>query len=266
VAIASGLGDLASANPDSPLALPLLTLLNLLLLVLVPLVVIVMVAIPVLGLAYLIAGSVGLQVQREAVAELVQDRPGFGGYARLWLLAGLIALGLEAGFLLVPLAAFSPRDLFTLALIPPWLLAVLLLTGLGLIYARFFARRLLGAHTGASPPHSKRRLLTAVLTGLLGLLYLPLLAARVFIYAGGPGGLDPDGRSLLGGFVLATFLVALLLSPLIFGATWVVIEIGRLLRPPRCAACGSVTRQRPAVGKACETCGQPLAPWLYANS
>ena len=264
LALASALESITAANPGSPFAQPVMLLSRLVLLAILPLGT-AFVSVSILGMAYLIAGSVGLQVQREAVAELVQDRPGFGGYLRLWLLAGLIALGTEAGFLLAPFAQFAPRNWGSAALILPWLLAGLILTGLSLVYARFFARRLLGSHAGASPPHSKLRLLTAALTGLLGLFYLPLLSARLFISSVRPGGPGPTDRAFLGGFLLITLLMVFIVFPLICGLTWMLIRVWQSLRPPRCPACRRVSRQPVAAGHRCEHCGQDLAPWLFAD-
>jgi hypothetical protein len=76
---------------------------------------------------YLIAGTVGLQVQREVVAEIRTGQQGITGFLRLGLFSGLVALGLEIGFLITPIPIFSPLGSFwgdaasDLVLMIPWI-------------------------------------------------------------------------------------------------------------------------------------------------
>ncbi len=217
----------------------------------------------VLGSGYLVAGTVGLQVQREAVADLSSRRCGFSWYLRLLVPSALIALGIEVGFLIVPLALLSPVGLamgetldnpLKLLLPIPWMVAVAGSTWLGLIYTRYFAGRLFGAHVGASPPKWKRRLLTLALSGLLLIGYLPLLAARILI-------LYSPGEDL------TPFMIALLAGPLLnliaFGGTRLTIWAIRFVWRSQCPTCREVTPSI-AVGRACERCGHELTPWLLA--
>ena len=125
--------------------------------------------VPLFSLGYLVAGTVGLQVQRQAVADLAAGRQGIGSYIRLLAPAALLALGFELGFSLAPLAVLSPagviigqtgNNLPILLLLIPLLGTTIILIWLCLIYVRFFARRIFGRHLGASPPQLKRFLLT----------------------------------------------------------------------------------------------------------
>ncbi len=217
----------------------------------------------VLGMGYLVSGTVGLQVQREAVADLSNGRRGFLSYVRLLVPAALIALGIEIGFLVVPLALLSPVGLalgetldnpLKLLLPIPWMVAVAASTWLGLIYTRYFAARLFGAHVGASPPKWKRRLLTLALSGLLLIGYLPLLAARILILLSPGEDLTP---------VMIALPAGLLLNLVAFGGTWLIIWAIRFVRRSRCPACRETTPSI-AVGRACERCGHELTPWLLA--
>jgi len=218
----------------------------------------------VLGLGYLVAGTVGLQVQREAVADLSSGRRGFLCYLRLLVPAALLALGIELGFLIVPLAQLSPVGLalgdtldnpLKLLLPIPWIVAVAGSTWLGLIYTRYFARHLLGTHASASPPKWKRRLLTLALSGLLLIGYLPLLAARILILYSVGEDLTPLMRAVP---------VGLLLNLIAFGGTWLTVRVIRFFRRSRCPTCQEIT-PRIAVGRTCERCGHELTPWLLAT-
>ncbi len=224
-------------------------------------------AVPILSLGYLVAGTVGLQMQREAVADLAYRRRVFAPYLRLLAPSVLVALGLEIGFLIVPFALFSPFGLLLGGTIThPLQLSITLLsilgatglTWMGLVYTRFFARRLLGAHPGAAPPKGKRRLLTWAASGVFLVLYAPLLVMRmVGLYAPDPGTLA---------FGAALLPLGIFLYGVAFGGTWLLVGVMRLLGRLRCPVCGQETRARIAVGAACENCGRDLAPWLFAAS
>lgn len=226
---------------------------------------------PIFGASYLVAGTVGIQIQREVIAEMVMGRRGCGPYLRLWIPAALIALGLEVGFFSLPFALLSPvgavlgetaNHPLILSLLIPWLIGVTIMTWLCLAYTRFFGQRWLGTHLGISPPKWKRRCLTLSSSGLLGAVYLPLLLVRqriIFLF-------DAATSQFLMDAFITTLLISLVLFSFIFGATWLLIQAERLIRPPRCPSCRKTTRQNVAVGHVCEHCHRVLAPWLFISS
>lgn len=223
--------------------------------------------VPVLGLGYLIAGTVGLQVQRQAVADLVASPQGCGGYMRLLISAALIALGLEAGFLMAPLALFSPlgaimgqtaNDLLLLFLIFPWLLTATGLMWACLIYLRYFARQLLGFHIGPKPPTRQRIFLTLAASGLFWLMILPLVAGRFAIIYN----FEATTQQFLINAAGFTLVLALILYTIIFGGTWLIIRLWRLAHRRRCPTCQHILAANLTAVDTCEQCHQILSPWL----
>lgn len=218
-----------------------------------------LITIPFLIVAYFVSGTVGLQVQRETIAEMaVRQNP--AGYWRLCMAAALVVLGLEAGFLLTPVGTLSPRSLMSALLILPWLAGAIIVTWLCLAYIRFFSKRWLGLHRGATPPRWKRRFLTLTFSGLLWAFYLPLLISRhLIVYPT----LEATAVELGQKFFSVTLITGLLLYLLVFGACWMLVQIERLIRTTRCPSCRQITKQQGAVGQACEHCCQNLSAWLF---
>jgi Zn-dependent protease with chaperone function len=219
------------------------------------------VLLPVLGVAYLVIGTVGVQVQKEAMADILAGKRGLQGYLRLLLPAALVTLGLEIGFLMAPFALFMPRSLLAFLLMLPWWLSAFGLTWLCLAYVRFFARRIFGRHAGKSPSNWKRRLLNLATSGLLSLAYLPLLVTRLAFIVPEMG---LEAPLVLLGAMFLVVLVFLLLYSLFFGVSWVLVGLRRV-SPLRCPACRRTSRQRQAVGARCEHCGGELAAWLVVS-
>ena len=217
---------------------------------------------------FLVAGTLGLQVQREAVAEIsLGRRLGIAGFLRLGLLASLVALGIELGSLITPIPLFSPlgaywggaatNPLLLLPWVVLWLLVVTGLFWLGFLFVHMFGARLLGSHVGASPPRWKYRLLTAIFSGWLGVAYLPLLSGRLaIVYA---QSLGTDEMMLLITITLVGLISTLFLYAAMFALTWV---LGQIIRPSRCPGCNKSVHFKTAVAERCEHCGEHLASWL----
>lgn len=137
---------------------------------------------------YLAAGTIGVQLLREGAAASTDGPASWLGYVRLWLPAALLVMGLEVGFAISPFARLSPLALLLAgrtALLPlqvagllSWLFAVLIVTWLWLLFARFLAGRLAARH-GGLPPRWKGRLLIWTSSALASLLYLPFFLSRL---------------------------------------------------------------------------------------
>ena len=231
-------------------------------------------------IVYLIAGALGLQVQREALADLVAGRRGWGMYLSLWKPSALTAIGFQVGSLLTPLSffallpeLFNLRGLLALFVLILLTAAFAFLTWLGLVYMRFFARRIIGWHVGVSSPQAARRLLTLVLSVLLLTSYLPSLIGQSIIQGVVLGDTSTmsfgntaiQTQTILTQVLGVTIAAALLLYFVAFSVTWLSMQAYRLLWQPRCPTCRQATKIRYAVGQACEHCGQELAPWLFVN-
>ncbi|MDQ4076255.1 MAG: hypothetical protein M3220_08410, partial [Chloroflexota bacterium] len=190
------------------------------------------------------------------------------GYVRMLLFALLVALGLETGFFITPVGLLSPvAPLLTGQLINPmslllWLLAATGATWLGLVYLRFFSGRVLASHLGSSPPKWTRRLLTLAVSLLLGVLYVPLLAARFLVIYDLPA---RDTEMLQSGIMISSVL-ALSLYLVAFGGTWLLLQLRRPRRSVPCPTCRQPNQPRHDLNQSCEHCGHPLARWLYEDS
>ncbi len=227
------------------------------------------------GVAYLVAGALGVEVQRETVADMLRGRRGWTAYLGLWRPAGLVAFGFQMGILLTPFSILgllpdligSPLGLSVLLMILLLTVGLACLTWLWLVYARFFARRTLGAHIGALAPQRARRLLTLVASGLLWVLYLPVILGDWIIMdvVNQATGQGPTVVTQLLGILFTAVVIALFLYVATFGATWLLIQVCRLVGRPRCPTCSQVTRQPYVVGQLCKHCGGDLAAWLFTN-
>jgi Zn-dependent protease with chaperone function len=218
------------------------------------------------GVAYLIAGALGLAVQRDAVADMGTGRQGWAAYMRLWKPAALVSIGFQIGILLMPFSylaslpefASDPRGLTVLSRVILSVVATACLTWLWLVYIRFFAQRTLGLHASTFSPHMTRRILTLASSGLLLVLYLQAMIAQIVILDA-----STDNTTIPIQIWAASLFITVLIYLVIVGATWLLVQVYRLFHKSHCPACGQVTRQPYAVGKTCEHCGLDLAPWLF---
>lgn len=222
---------------------------------------------------YWVTGALGLEMQREAVAEMSINQGSWARYFKLWRPAALVGIGFQMGVLLTPFSflALLPDWIGTFVL-PMLLLSIVAVAGLTwawLVYIRFFARRLLGSHFGALPPQGMRRLLTLAGSGLLLVLYLPAATIQVIVFALAALAVKstaaPAVLPQLWTFLFVSIVAALFLYIVIFGVTWLLVQAYQLVRRPHCPTCKQPTRQRYAVGQICEHCGQNLAPWLFVD-
>lgn len=224
-------------------------------------------------LSFLVTRSLGVQVQRKAVADLVNDRSGRWGYAGLLRPALLLALGLEAGFWIAPFASFEPRTAPALAAVPVWLLGFAFFAWLWLAYAYALSRFLLGAHGGRENPQRRRALITGASVGLLTVLFWPASLARLAVTAAFllepgatlPGGFDPRHAFIYGLFIT---MMILLVSATVIYVLWACLSLflvwaGALRRRHRCPICREGTQLRIVLGRCCPGCGGPLAPWAF---
>jgi len=222
-------------------------------------------------LAYPLTSTLGVQVQREAVADLVIEPDGPWGYLRQSRTAFLFALGLEAGLLVTPasliLAPVSPLYILS------WLAGFTVLTWLWLIYVRAMSRFVLGATDGSSPPRKRQRALTWLSTFLLAILYSPALTLRITLHSVGDpellktldrGSMAPE-QAFVVVFVMSSIVLlalALLVYVLLGLASTTVAAASFSMRRPSCPTCGSPATPRLPLGRTCPSCGSPLSSWI----
>jgi len=209
---------------------------------------------------YLLAGTLGVQAQRESVLQIVDARRYPHPYRALWRPALLGALGFEVGLLLSPPGWATPESPAAVFGILLWVGYATLLLWLWLATIRFFARRVLGRHVAARKP--VKRLVGMNLASAILLLPLvgALMAAQFWLWPTlefvGYGTVVTAG--VLGLLVFA-FLLVWMLFLLAF---W---QAGRQVgRKPSCPSCGKGPCEK-SIADFCAVCGESLAPWLFLS-
>jgi hypothetical protein len=219
------------------------------------------------ALSYLVTSVLGVQVQREAMADLADGPSHDWGYLRLLAPALLLSLGIEAGDLLVPFSAL--RTMFARPVLLPVLLGGLtFFTWLWLVYIRAATRLILGCRPGGKDPRYLRWFVLSSAVPLLIVLYLPpagTWAAWVFSKIQVPMWANLMETEVYGGIVIPMMIAVLAAAVyLIWGAAgFAVASISLLRRRPHCEACGERVVCGFAVGRFCDACGESLAPWAY---
>jgi hypothetical protein len=179
-------------------------------------------------LSWLMASSIGLQIQRQTAADQVHSTKGLLPYFRLFLPAFMFQLAFEAGVYFMPYdniqidpslylvslvwkATFDPDSpiltysLISFLILPFWILfaAFTLWFWMGLV--RFFASQLTSWTSGPVLFLRQNRSITVIATILLPLLYIPSALARYWL-------LNPENRSLIPAIVSLpiTFVLVLI--------------------------------------------------------
>jgi tetratricopeptide (TPR) repeat protein/Zn-dependent protease with chaperone function len=186
--------------------------------------------IPVFGLAYLVARTVGLQILREAVADAAYGRRGMVRYLRLWLPAALLLLGMELGFLIAPFAGLSPAGAALAEMkwvsnpiwVLPWLAAGAGVSWLAFVYARYFGWQVLGANAALTPSKWAVRVHSLLFTCLLGFFFISLLVSRQLrLYP------SPEAQQTLEPVIWTSLYLGLTVYAAGFAGTWIGIMIRR---------------------------------------
>jgi hypothetical protein len=214
--------------------------------------------IPFIGIGYLVS-AVSIQVQREAAIDIIAGRKGFGGYLHLGIVALAIALGLEVGFLVMPISPLWPKGVVNTIWDIVILMGVTISTWICLVYVRYFSRRVLAFHVGTSLPKWKLRFITSCFYVLLGCFYFPLMYARVSYI----NSIDPEVQESLLEFIANGLNAGLILYVAMFSATWILTQLTRAFHPLRCPSCGKNIYHGYAVNRSCEYCNHDLSPWLF---
>jgi hypothetical protein len=225
------------------------------------------------AVSYLLTGTLGVQIQREAIADLATGHPKTWGYGRLWRSAVLLALGLETGFFAAPFnigLTFPSRA----GLLLLWLAGLSCFTWLWLVYVRALTRFTMGVHAGTRLPRKLRALVTVSAVALLTVLYWPVgfarLAYRISLLISPAGPMETAVQSqerfvylfVMTGAVLTMLTVVLYVAGTGVSLAAVAIRLWR--RRPQCPSCQEPVGLRFCSGRPCEFCGLPLALWAYA--
>jgi hypothetical protein len=206
---------------------------------------------------WLISNTLGVQIQREAIADLDRAVSGPVPYLRLFLLAVIFHLGFEMGVYLMPFENIQIDPLSvglgTFLVFPFWVLGISCMTWLWMSAIRFFTRRWIGSHSGPEVPRGKIRTLTLLSIVTLPVLYIPFIMTR---------GWPARAENMLGPALLAGVIIGILLLFFWLGG-WVIVS---LFSPKtKCPRCGTTQIARQAVGRECANCEATLADWLYTE-
>jgi Zn-dependent protease with chaperone function len=221
--------------------------------------------------ARMVSGTLDLQVQREAVADLATGKHSNWGYLQLLRPACLLAIGFEAGLLLALGRSPISSSQGALWLIPFRATAMTLLAWVWLVSMRAFSRFYLGSHAGPEPPKLRRAAWFSVL--VFTLLCCPLgVASFGFQVFQNTSTADLQSAGLphgvyyfyyLGAPILWILLGSLILYVLVAGSALVQISRSLFKKVWHCHFCDERTDLRLVVGRICQTCSRPLSPWLY---
>jgi Zn-dependent protease with chaperone function len=214
----------------------------------------------VCAVSYFLAGTLGVQTQRESLLQVVEAGRNPHPYRALLKPAFFTAVGFQIGLILAPMTLVSPGQAWGFLSLIVWVLFATLPFWGWLSAIRFFARRLLGTHLAVRRPVRQLRIVTWASTILLWPLIVTLLGGQFWIWPSmqlirGKGALAMGSIGVLG----FLFLLALMLLAL------AVREVRREERRPRCPHCGSEPPS-PSAAANCAACGNSVAPWLFVEA
>lgn len=220
-------------------------------------------------LGSLLTGALGVQVQREAIADMDRDWRRWG-YLRLLQPAFLLALGAEAGAVVSaasPLPALWGRPV----MLGLWVLTFTFFTWLWLVSVRSATRLLVGLQIAETRPRSSSWV-RASGSALLIILYGPLVVIRwSLMMSSGPlppwivGEAGPKEfyvfMVLMTPMMLSLFALALFLLWALAGLAVAAVALWQ--RRASCTLCGARSNGF-AIGRFCRDCRKCLSPWIYA--
>jgi hypothetical protein len=234
--------------------------------VLVPLLV---ASIFLLVLSLLVARSIGVQIQRRAIARMLAGKG--WGYRGLLGPAFTLALGVDFGFFISPFSLLTIQNEEIWPGLPLWLLIFTLLTWLWFAYVHGLSRFLLGSFAGKKIPVARQIVIRLSSAILLAALFLPAALARLAIRGivltdfGSAGDMGLT-RAVLYCFVALSLIV--LLCAIFVYTLWSLLTFTALgLKPFRqhckCPACRQESFFWINLGRRCKGCGSELSPWIF---
>ncbi len=181
---------------------------------------------PVIFVGALVHGSLGVQVRRQTVSDLVHGATGIRRYLGLAGPAILVALGMEVGFIAIPLGPLAADNWREVEVAIPWMLIAGAATWFWLASYRYLVLNSYKTRVGENLAKTSDRSLALVSTVLLVVLFLPtILASRLFF---------DNGQEVANGiaFGAAVLLVSIAAYGAFFLVAWLVFQAGRLAVQP----------------------------------
>lgn len=211
---------------------------------------------PVLLAGVLVTGALGVQVRRQTVSDMVHGATGVRRYLSLAVPAMLVALGMEVGFVAVPLNPLAVDGWHDVMITIPWVLVGGAAAFLWLAGYRYLVLNTYKTRVGKDLAKTGDVVLAVVSTALLVAVYLPLNLARHLLLDSGQEMTDAIAAAVTG-LRLSTAAYSIF-----FALTWLVFRIRNASWSPRCPGCGAVTSHKIPIAESCEACRAQLAPWL----
>lgn len=222
--------------------------------------------IPFLPLAWLVSDALVMQVQREAVADIASGRRKFTRYFGLMYPAFLYAIGFQVGVIVAPFEVIYSRGISPISNWTGWLMIAVWLV---LVWARFFARRLLGTHAEATVPVRAQSFIQRMSLLLFWLFCGPLVLFRlVFTQVSGVPVLDTFLNNQTAQYLNPTLILLTLAFTVyftMFFITWIASWLSRNLFLRSCPHCAQPIHMKYVVGRICQHCHQDLAPWAMVT-
>ena len=229
-----------------------------------------------LVLAWLLATSLGLQVQRQAVVDRFYFSSGAWPYFRLFIPAFLYHIAFEIGVYMTPYNTlqidpflfilgsirraqiFDPNliaNLYSFLLFPVWILFSTCTLFYWLVAIRFVSKRFIGAAMGDIPPRGRIRLVTALSTFSLPFLYIPSALARNWLLTWNSENLKIAVISL---FVVS---LAVMIASVI---AWILLTVTNA-KPAICPSCQQQASTNLSKAIYCSNCHMPFSIWLFRS-
>lgn len=208
------------------------------------------------AITWLIARTLGVQIQKQAMLEMVSGKRGPVEYLKLFLPALFCVGGMEFGFLVAPFSLLAPRSVNT------WLVeiflslpALVLVTWFYFSYVRFVSVRVLGNAIGNKRLLSMKHVTDLLTSAWLWFLFIPPLFSAKFVTESNFALMVPVFLGVLIGVTILGFVAV--------GITWGFVNLIVNRYPPICPICRKLIRNHSSSIVVCEYCGTHLREWLF---
>ncbi len=220
--------------------------------------------------AFLVAGTIGIQAQREVVVDLLDGSSRNLSWIRACWSAIWLTIGLELALWLTPLSPYIPKSPVSFLYTLIWMSVHIFMIFGWLIYVQTLNRIAFRKCTGQKRPKLTSFGLMVIVAMLAWILYLPMFYARFMIQSSHllPVVSQHLPETINMDFLFTAFLLILSFATFFFSSFFGSILLGGVYiltghRQPRCPHCNKITRYKTVLGKKCENCQEELTPWLY---
>lgn len=219
--------------------------------------------VPFLITSYLIASSLGLQIQRSVIDLLNKGTDTGFGIKKTLRTAFFVTLGMTAGSIILPyfsvLNVFIDNGLKEILLekIPIMILAIItafIMNFLWVYYVKFYTAGLFGRYIKSEKPVKRNFIFKMVSAMLLSLMILPVAVIYFNIYS--------TKIELLNEFLIVLLIAVPVIYLIVFALTGFITGILNS-KNQTCSKCGNQLPSGNLIGKNCDTCHSVINAWLY---